>query len=346
MNGLQQPPLAVGGRRGSHLEIGGGHRHAPPGGAADIPLHNQERLVYVLQRGSVLPYGHRQGGKAHRAAVEFVNHRFQQALVHLVQAIVVNLNHGQGVVRQLLRNHAVAAHLGVIPHPAQQGIGHAGRAAGAQRDLQGALRVHGHVQQPRGPFDNGAQLLPRIIIQSVHQAEAGTQRAGQHPGAGGGTHQGELGQVELDGAGVRPLVDNNIQPEILHGRVQILLNGRVQAVDLINKQNIPLFQIGQHAGQVSRLFNLGAGSRMNAAADGIRDNIGKRRLPQARGTAQQDVIQHVVALSGGFHHQHQAVLNLLLPAELAESGWSEGQIKSGGGGLRGACVKGLSHAQD
>ena len=89
MNGLQQPPLAVGGRRGSHLEIGGRHRHAPPGGAADIPLHNQERLVHVLQRGSVLPYGHRQGGKAHRAAVEFVNHRFQQALVHLVQAVVV-----------------------------------------------------------------------------------------------------------------------------------------------------------------------------------------------------------------------------------------------------------------
>lgn len=76
MNGLQQPPLAVGGRRGSHLEIGGRHRHAPPGGAADIPLHNQERLVHVLQRGSVLPYGHRQGGKAHRAAVELVNHRF------------------------------------------------------------------------------------------------------------------------------------------------------------------------------------------------------------------------------------------------------------------------------
>ena len=41
----QQPPLAVGGRRGSHLEVGGGHRHASPGGAADIPLHNQERLV-------------------------------------------------------------------------------------------------------------------------------------------------------------------------------------------------------------------------------------------------------------------------------------------------------------
>jgi len=120
----------------------------------------------------------------------------------------------------------------------------------------------------------------------------------------------------------------------------------VQAVDLVNKQNIPLFQIGQHAGQVSRLFNLGAGSRMNAAADGIRDNIGKRRLPQARRAAQQDVVQHVVALSGGFHHQHQAVLNLLLAAELAESGRSEGQIEGGGGGLRGACVKGLSHAQD
>lgn len=58
------------------------------------------------------------------------------------------------------------------------------------------------------------------------------------------------------------------------------------------------------------------------------------------------MVQHVVALSGGFHHQHQAVLNLLLAAELAESGRSEGQIEGGGGGLRGACVKGLSHAQD
>lgn len=70
---------------------------------------------------------------------------------------------------------------------------------------------------------------------------------------------------------------------------------------------------------------------MNAATDGIRDNIGKRRLSQAGRAAQQDVVQHVVALFGGFHHQHQAVLDLLLPAELAEGGRSEGQIKGGGG---------------
>lgn len=85
---------------------------------------------------------------------------------------------------------------------------------------------------------------------------------------------------------------------------------------------------------------------MDAAADGIRDNIGKRRLPQARRAAQQNVVQHIVALFGGFHHQHQAVLDFLLPAELAEGGRPEGQIKGGGGCLRGACVKGLSHAQD
>lgn len=85
---------------------------------------------------------------------------------------------------------------------------------------------------------------------------------------------------------------------------------------------------------------------MNAAADGIRDDVGKRCLPQARGAAQQNVIQHVAALSGRLHHQHQAFLDLLLAAELAECGRSQGQIKGGGGGLRGACIKGLSHAQD
>lgn len=129
MNGLQQPPLPVGGGRGTHLEVGGGHGHAAPGRAADVSLHDQERFVHVLQRGGVFPHRHSQGGQAHGATVEFVNHGFQHALVHLVQAVVVNLDHRQGIAGQLLRNDAVAAHLGEIPHPAQQGIGHAGRAS-------------------------------------------------------------------------------------------------------------------------------------------------------------------------------------------------------------------------
>ena len=136
--------LALTARRRPHLAVGSRQRLATAGRALDVALHDEEGFVHILDGRLILPYGHRERRQTHRAAVKLVDHRLQQALVHLIEAVVVNVEHPESSERHLISDAAVGAHLSVSPHPAQQGIGHAGRAARAAGGrAEGALYLMG-----------------------------------------------------------------------------------------------------------------------------------------------------------------------------------------------------------
>ena len=59
-------------------------------------------------------------------------------------------------------------------------------------------------------------------------------------------HQGEVGQLQFQGSGPRTLADNQVQAEVLHGRVEDFLHHRGQAVDFVDEQNVQGGQIGEH----------------------------------------------------------------------------------------------------
>jgi hypothetical protein len=82
---------------------------------------------------------------------------------------------------------------------------------------------------------------------------------------------------------------------------------------------------------------------MNPVPHSIRNNIRKRRLPQPRRSAQQNMIQHIAALPRRLHHQHQAILDLLLAAELTERRRSQRQIKRSRRSLGHPGIKRFAH---
>ena len=59
----------------------------------------------------------------------------EDALVHLVESVLVDVEHGEGLVGDVPGDPVVGFHLGVIAHPAQQVVGDARRAAGAAPNL-------------------------------------------------------------------------------------------------------------------------------------------------------------------------------------------------------------------
>src|SRR5690606_32066563 len=113
--------------------------------------------------------------------------------------------------------------LGVVTHPAQQAVGDARRAARAAGDLAGAIRFAVDAQDPRRTAHDPGQLLGRVELQALDDAEAVAQRRGQQAGAGGGADQGERRQVELDRARGRALADHDVDLEVLHRRIEHLL---------------------------------------------------------------------------------------------------------------------------
>ena len=102
-------------------------------------------LVDVLDGVARLADGGGEGVEADGAARELLDHRAQHAAVGVVEAGLVDLEHAQGLVGDLIRDGAGALDLGDIAHALQEPVGDARCAAAAARDLERALVLDGDV---------------------------------------------------------------------------------------------------------------------------------------------------------------------------------------------------------
>ncbi len=157
------------------------------------------------------------------------------------------------------------------------------------------------------------QLFRRVKIQAMHHAEPVAQGRGEQPGARGGAHQGERRQVQLHRARHGPLADDDVQLEVLHRRVEHLLHRPRQPVHLVDEQHVARLQVGQDRRQVALPLQHRARGALEAHAQLPAEHVGQRRLAQARGPAEQDVVQRLAALAGRLDEHLQIVLDFDLP---------------------------------
>ena len=121
------------------FSVGFGHGDAALGGAFDVALHDQIRLVHFLDRSGFLANGDGEAVHTDGTAVEKSDDRFEDPLVHFVETIGVNVEHGESIGGGLGGDFSAGADEGVVAHPAQEVVGDAGRAARPPRDLTGAV---------------------------------------------------------------------------------------------------------------------------------------------------------------------------------------------------------------
>ena len=101
------------------------------------------------------------------------------------------------------------------------------------------------------------------------------------PGAGGGADQGEGRQVDAHAARRGALADDQVELEVLHRGVQHFLDRRLQAVDLVDEQDVPRLQVGQNGGEVAGALDHRAGGGAEADAQLAGDDLGQRGLAEA-----------------------------------------------------------------
>src|SRR6185312_13508857 len=124
----REAEAAIGERRGA----------AAAGRALEEALLDEVRLVHVLQRTRVLADRHGDGAEPHRPAPELLDYGGEDAGVHVVEAELVHVEPRERGAGDRLADPAVAFHLCVIAHPAQQPVGHARGAPAPAGDLAGA----------------------------------------------------------------------------------------------------------------------------------------------------------------------------------------------------------------
>jgi hypothetical protein len=221
-------------------------RDASPRRAGQEALVDQERLDDVFERALVLADGGGERLEPDRAAVELLEQGAQQGEIEAVEAGGVDLEAleretGPRAVDQRARS---AVDLGEVAHPAQQAVRDPRRSARARCEHAAGIRAERDAEHPRRALKDPLEVRRRVVLQARDPPEAIAQRRREQAGARGGADQREARQIEAHRARARSLSDQDVELEVLHRRVEDLLDRRRQPVDLVDEEHVAGFQVG------------------------------------------------------------------------------------------------------
>ena len=117
------------------------------------------------------------------------------------------------------------------------------RAARTTRDLVGPLHRELQVEDARGSREDTGELFTAVVLEPEGGTEAVAQRRVQHAGAGRRPDQRERLECESHAARGRPLSDDQVEFEVLHRRVEDLLDLARQRVDLVDEEHVAAVEV-------------------------------------------------------------------------------------------------------
>ena len=127
-------------------------------------------------------------------------------------------------------------------------------------------------------------------------------------------------------ARARSAPEHDVEREVLHRRVEHLLHGARQAVDLVDEEHVVLLEVREDGGEVARALDGGAGGDAHGDAHLGGDDVGERGLAEAGRAVEEQVVERLAALLGGVDGDAEVVLELLLADELIEAPGAEGDV--------------------
>ena len=125
-------------------------------------------------------------------------------------------------------------------------------------------------------------------------------------------------EVERERSRPRTLTDDDVEAEVLECRVEDLLDGSVDAVDLVDEENILRFEPCQDRGHVALALERRPRDRADADVELLADDRGERRLSEARGADEQYVVERLPAALGRLERDLELLLRALLADEVVE----------------------------
>lgn len=133
---------------------------------------------HVLYRLLLLTDGSRQVIQPHGPAEEFIEDRQQQLAIHIIEPLLVHIQHVQGTTGHLDTDMAIGADLGIVPYPSQQTVGNPWCTTSSSGDLEGPLLHHAQPQTLGTTHDDIGQIRHLVELQALDNAEAIPQRRG------------------------------------------------------------------------------------------------------------------------------------------------------------------------
>src|SRR5882672_988423 len=124
----------------------------------------------------------------------------------------------------------------------------------------------------------------------------------------------------------RALSDHQINPVILHRRVQNFLDRGNQAVNFIEEENFTLLERSEDRGQVALAFQQRAGTGLDHDAQFAGNDLRERRLAQARRAIQQYVVEGFAAAARRLDGNLDIFLHTRLADVIGEAFWADAGV--------------------
>ena len=132
------------------------------------------------------------------------------------------------------------------------------------------------------------------------------------------THQRERGHRQPDAGGGGALADDDVELEVLHRRIQDLLDRPGEPMDLVDEQHVAVFELRQDRGQVAGTFERRTRRDVQVHAHLGGDDSGERGLAESGRAREQEVIDRLATLACRLEDDVQMLLEFALPHELVE----------------------------
>ena len=123
------------------------------------------------------------------------------------------------------------------------------------------------------------------------------------------------------------LAEHHVEREVLHGRVQDLLDHMAEPMDLVDEQDVAFGEAGEDRRKISGALDGRSRGRADLGTQLRGHDIGEGRLAEARWPIQQDVIDRFGPMARRVEQDRQVLLDPFLAGELVESARTDRRLE-------------------
>ena len=182
-------------------------------------------------------------------------------------------------------------------------------------------------ENPRRALRDRRQLVDRVVIEVLDDPESVAQRRAEKPHPRRGTDQAEPRKVEAYGTRTRSRSHHQVEGEILHRRIQDLLEGPAQSVDLVHEEDFPTLEVAQDCCQVPGLLDGRPRGDSHRDIHLPTDDVRQGRLAEPWRAVEEHVVEGLFALLRRVQEHAQVTLEPLLPHVLVQRTGPEGLLE-------------------
>src|SRR5262249_17110117 len=132
------------------------------------------------------------------------------------------------------------------------------------------------------------------------------------------SNEREVAQMKGMYARAGPLSNDEIDPEILHCGIEDFFDGRLQAMNFVEEENLALLERRENRGEIAFGFEKRAGAGLDGNFKFVGDDLCERGLAEAGRTVEEHVIERFTSVLCRLESDRDVFLHALLADVLVE----------------------------